>query len=106
MIREVHTILPTATVREAITLLLDKAVSGVPVVDSSGKPMSVCSQIDLMKFAATGAMDSPLSLLMDKLVKQFLVKPVRRVLVVDDAGKLHGIVSRSTILKAFMDTAD
>jgi predicted transcriptional regulator len=124
MIKDVHTILASLTVREAITLLLKEKISGLPVVDTAGKPISVVSQTDLMKFAATGSMEKPISALLDKLVtadklivvlkndtfkeifKQFLIKPVRRVLVVDNGGKLHGIISRSTILQAFMDTAE
>lgn len=124
MIKDVHTILPSLTVREAILLLLKEKISGMPVVDTAGKPISVVSQIDLMKFAATGSMEKPLSAMIDKLVttdklivvlkhdpfkeilKQFLIKPVRRVLVVDNGGKLHGIISRSTILQAFMDTSE
>jgi predicted transcriptional regulator len=123
MIKDVHTIDPTMTVKEAIQLLLTHKISGAPVVGAMGKAISVISQTDLMKFAAGGSMDKQIITLLDKLVspenlivvrkadpfkevfKQFLIKPVRRVLVVDGTGKLLGIVSRSTILKAFMDTA-
>ena len=37
-----------------------------------------------------------------KVFKEFLTKPIRRVIVVDYLEKPIGIITRSTILRAFM----
>ncbi len=122
MVHKVRTVTPLMTIREAMHLFLTFNISGAPVIDPMGIAVSVVSQSDLMKFAAGGFMDEPLLKVMDKLAtidqlvvvkktdpfkevfKQFLLQPVRRVLVVDNTGKLEGIVSQSSILKAFMST--
>ena len=120
MTSHVHTLQPSMTVRSAINLLLNNKVSGAPLVDPQGRVLSVVSESDLIKFAAMGQLDTELVALQSKLVaaskviavrkgdsfrevfKQFLTKPVRRVIVVDDMGKLQGIVSRSNLLRAFL----
>ena len=110
----------TTTVKEAIYILLTRRISGAPVLDQAERLVSVVSEADLMKFAALGGIHDPLGNFKDKLVatsalvtvkktetfkevfKQLLVNPVRRVLVVDSAGKVQGIVSRANILRAFL----
>jgi CBS domain-containing protein len=37
-----------ATVREAITLLIDRRVSAAPVIDAAGRPVGVLSQTDIL----------------------------------------------------------
>ena len=116
----VATIPDTMTVRQAIQLLVDKGISGAPVVDSSGLVLSVVSEFDLMQFAAKRLFDTKLHDLLDKMIpikklvsvrkeddfvelfKHFLIDRVRRILVLDQTGKLEGIVSRRDILKNFL----
>ena len=38
----------TLTVREALAFLIDKAISGAPVIDAAGRPVGVLSQTDLL----------------------------------------------------------
>lgn len=120
MISEVHSVTMSTTVRHAIKLLLLKKISGAPIVDGVDHVLSVISESDLIKFAALGGLDKQLGEFESKLVskselvsvrkedlfrdvfKQFITKPVRRVIVVDSDGKLQGLVSRSNILKAFL----
>lgn len=120
MTATVVSIFSTCTVKQAIELLIAKNISGVPIVDADQKVITVLSEADLMKFAVTNPLDSPLSKFIPLLTptkdlitvqktdsfksifKQFLTKPVRRVIVVDQAGRLVGIVSRKNILKAFL----
>ena len=38
----------TLTIREAVGLLIDKGISGAPVIDEAGRPVGVLSQTDLL----------------------------------------------------------
>ncbi len=105
------------TVREAIEILLTHAISGAPVVDNGKKAMSVVSQGDLLKLAATVGLDKTIFQCMMKLIKtdklltiektvpfpvvykKFLTNPVHRFIVVDSMGRVEGIVSRSSVLR-------
>jgi predicted transcriptional regulator len=120
MTDRVHTLSPGDTIGDAIRMFLDKKIAGAPIVDSSGHVLSVISEVDLMMFAAKDGLKKTINEYLSKLVKpekvisvnhresfvqvfkQFLVNPVRRVLVLDSTGKLMGLVSRSNILAAFL----
>lgn len=108
------------TIESIMKDLIDKKISGAPVVDKSKNVISVISEADLMKFAAAGGLKRTVSEFLDKLsssekvlkvekkdlfkniFKHFLLNPVRRVIVVDSSDKLQGIISRRDILKAFL----
>lgn len=110
------------TVKECITLMLHKNFSGAPIIDQALRLVSIVSESDLMKFAATGGLNEPLQKYAIKLAplskvisvnhgatfgevfKKFLEHPVRRVVVIDGNGKVLGIVSRGNILRAFIDS--
>jgi len=110
----------TNTVKECIEILINKSISGAPLVDADGKVVSVVSESDLMKFAAQGGLDVTLSTKTNQLVKSkdlvtaqkqttyvklfklFIERKVRRVLIVDSDGKIQGIVSRRDILRVFL----
>lgn len=119
MTAPVRTLSMDMTVRKAIEFLVNNEISGAPLVDNkTGKPITVCSEADLMKFAAMDGLDKYVVEFLDKLptqlfkvkpndtfaevFKAFLTRPVRRVLVVDDQGKLQGVVSRRDIIKSFL----
>ncbi len=114
-----------ATLREIIKTFIEKKISGAPIVErGSLKVLSVVSESDLMRFAALGGLDQPLSDFIQKLVpaaqlvtvqpedpfsevfKRFLTKPVRRVLVVDKKMNLVGIVSRRDMIAAFLKSEE
>lgn len=113
----VHCVTTDMTVREAIEVLLVNSISGAPVVDNGKKAMSVVSQGDLLKLAATVGLDKTIFQCMMKLIKtdklltidktvpfptvykKFLTNPVHRFIVVDSMGRVEGIVSRSSVLK-------
>jgi CBS domain-containing protein len=48
MTRDVLTVKPTTPLSEAIKLLVDRHISGLPVVDDTGKLVGVISESDLM----------------------------------------------------------
>ncbi|MEQ1877577.1 MAG: CBS domain-containing protein [Bdellovibrionia bacterium] len=110
------------TVKDVIEMLLRKNFSGAPIVDQAQRLVSIISESDLMKFAATGGLNEPLQKYALKLAplskivsvvhgapfsevfKKFLENPVRRVVVVDGNGKVLGIVSRGNVLRAFLES--
>jgi CBS domain-containing protein len=54
MSREVLSIAPDAPLRDAIRLMLDQRISGVPVVDGAGKLVGVLTEGDLLRRFETG----------------------------------------------------
>ncbi|MGE0763970.1 MAG: HPP family protein [Bdellovibrionales bacterium] len=120
MTSPVRSVTPSMTLKEVVDMYLQHNISGAPIVDQSGKVISVISQSDLIQFIAVEGMSKPVSHYMPRLpkpdqvisvtktdvfkevFKQFLVKPVRRIIVTDSNGKLQGIVSKSNLLRAFV----
>lgn len=54
MTREVTTVPPSASVREAAKLMTDKRLSGLPVVTSDGRPVGMLTSSDLLHRVETG----------------------------------------------------
>jgi CBS domain-containing protein len=48
MTRDVVTVRPNDTLRQAAQIMLDRAISGLPVVDAEGHPVGVVSERDLI----------------------------------------------------------
>lgn len=121
MTTQVLTVNPTMTVRDAILLLTTNNISGAPVVDNKQTVLSVVSEGDLLKLAASMGMEKQINLCLEKLpkfddlitarshatftdiYKLFLGRSVHRIIITDDNGKLRGIVSRSNVLRVLVD---
>ena len=117
MTSKVRSVSTEMTVREGILLIVKNKISGAPVVDSAQKVMSVLSEGDLLRLAASVGLDKTIFQCMTRLTKKdklltikktdlfseaykmFLNHPVHRLIVVDDMGRLEGIVSRSNVLR-------
>jgi predicted transcriptional regulator len=124
MTAQVFSVSPTMTLREVGVLFLGKRISGAPVVDQNGIVISVISQSDLIQFMALDGIAKPVNFYLSKLpkftevvgvrrtdtfkevFKKFLTNPVRRIIVTDDTGRLQGLVSKSNLIKAFIESAD
>ncbi len=125
MTPEPFSVTMSESIRSIIKTFIAKKISGAPVVEKGSlKVISVVSESDLMRFAALGELDQPLSDFHGKLVpanqlvtveandpfsevfKRFLTKPVRRVLVVDKKMNLVGIVSRRDMIAAFLKSEE
>lgn len=122
MTAQVHFVTPQMSVREAILLLTTNRISGAPVCDVAQKVMSVVSEGDLLKLAASVGMEGKIASALDRLpkfdnlvtakrnetftdvYKKFLTKSIHRIIVVDGNGKLQGIVSRSNVLRVLVDS--
>lgn len=115
---------PEMTVREAMRLLSTHKISGAPIVNNMNKVLSVLSEGDLLKLAASEGMDKTISTCLPRLCKtenlmtlkktntfseaymMFLTKTVHRIIVIDGNGNLQGIVSRSNVLRVICSTSD
>ncbi|MEU3906284.1 CBS domain-containing protein [Streptomyces goshikiensis] len=132
MTREVVTVLGNAPFKEIARTLTEHKVSAVPVVDSAGRPLGVISERDLLpksagqsdyyrslperevwqeaKAAGTRAeelMSSPPvcarpDWTVAEAARLMEAQGVKRLLVVDDAEVLIGIVSRRDLLRIFL----
>lgn len=121
MTTDVHSLNLDSTVREAITMITAKRISGAPVLDRSNKVMTVVSEGDLLKLAAGGAMEKKISACLSSLTptedlltlkktdtfadayRIFLHHSVHRIIITDSSGGLQGIVSRSNVLRLLVD---
>jgi len=130
-----HTVTTDTPLAAAVTLLLDKVLKTLPVIDAEGYLVGILTDGDLLKkvkMMATSAqrqlsqseMDAELQRLRDleqtvqdvmtpnpvtvltgttlpKVVELMLEHNIKRLPVVDERGKLIGMVSRIDVLRAF-----
>lgn len=111
------TFTPEMDVMEAIALLLEKGISGAPVVDKLGDIVGILSEKDCLRVALQAGYNqeragrvsefmSPKVVTVDAdtsimdVAKMFLESPFKRYPVVDDGNRLVGQISRSDVLKA------
>lgn len=119
MSRRVITLRTNMRVIDAMRQLVRYRISGAPVLDRAGKLVGVVSEFDCLRVVASGLYgqeeledSEPLRTLMTSevvtispgtdvfTITQLLVaKRIRRVPVVDQAGKLVGIISRRDVLR-------
>ena len=111
MNREIITITPDATVEEAMNILIDMKISGLPVVDPDGNMVGIVSEKDIINFSedrnikkakvrdimTSKVVSFPPETEITKIVKAISENRFRRVPIVED-GKPVGIVSRRDIL--------
>lgn len=142
MTKDVITVRPEASIRELAELLVERRISGVPVVDEAGSVCGIVSEGDLMRKEIAPQMPDELCILgavvyynglqeyreafrkfaamtagqmmtekvitvkeddeVSKVGKIMLDKHIKRVPVLDDSGKLVGIVSRSDIVRMML----
>ena len=117
MTSPVITVRPETTVDEALSLMLNHHVSGLPVVDAENHVVGIISQFDLFKplydqLQLTSTQVTKYQshkvvavneddLLID-VAEVFLTQPVRRVPVLNN-GILTGIISRRDIVRYIRD---
>jgi CBS domain-containing protein len=121
MATDVLSVGPDAEIMHTIHLLVEKDISGVPVVDEQSRLVGILTERDFIRIAVqAGYFDeaggrvadymtttvhtvSPDDSLMD-LAELFATSPFRRCPVVED-GRLVGLICRRDVLSALKDSA-
>lgn len=118
MTRAVTTVNENMVIEDVLKILINKKITGLPVVDDAGKMIGVVSEYDLIKQLARKKRitsddfrvkiefskdlasikeDAPLS----EVIHQFVDARYRRLPVVDNQGTLLGIITRRDIMRVF-----
>ncbi len=117
MTKDVVTVKPETPLVEVMNTLLDKHITGLPVVDDAGMLIGIVSEIDLVNPMSSGnADDTVAGEIMSTNLTTFAPEAtcaeianclaanrIRRVPIVD-GGKVVGIVSRRDILREMLST--
>jgi CBS domain-containing protein len=120
MTSKLTTLRPETDVFDAIDRLLSKGISGAPVVDDDGKLVGILSELDCINRLVQAAHDAEptgsVGAFMSRTLRTvgpqtdlltiahiFVSEHIRRLPVIDDAGKLLGQISRRDLLRAFND---
>ncbi|KAM6958245.1 5'-AMP-activated protein kinase subunit gamma-1 isoform 1-T1 [Tautogolabrus adspersus] len=124
--RNIATVQQTATLYDALSIFVERRVSALPVVDEQGKVVSLYSRFDVINLAAQktynnldmtmqeavrrrtcffeGVLkcypDETLDIIIDRIVKA----EVHRLVLVDRADVVKGIISLSDLLQAMVLT--
>lgn len=124
--RDIATVRQTQTLHDALSIFVDRRVSALPVVDEEGKVVSLYSRFDVINLAAQKTYnnldmtmeeasrrrmcfiegvikcypDETLDTVIDRIVKA----EVHRLVLVDRADIVRGIISLSDLLQAMVLT--
>ncbi len=115
MTKNVVTIKADILLKDAIRILVGKGISGVPVVDDSGKVTGILSEKDIINYMFSGNLNTAvvseamtkniISMTsdtdLDKVALLISEKKFRRVPIIDN-GKLTGIISRRDIIRSLL----
>jgi CBS domain-containing protein len=113
MTKDVITVQPTTSLRDAVKLLIEHGITGLPVVDDAGHIQGVLSEKDLLKAFYEDAKTVDALMTKDpetvdaesELVEVFdilMTNSFRRILVHQD-GKLVGLVSRADLMPVVLE---
>jgi CBS domain-containing protein len=121
MKRDVITVRPQDTLDQVIQILVDKNITGIPVVNEDNTPVGVITEKDVLKYmleedAISHLTDSNLcehtvyhamtadvvtfdeDAALEQVCECLVNRNFRRVPIVDKSGKLVGIISRKDII--------
>jgi signal-transduction protein with cAMP-binding, CBS, and nucleotidyltransferase domain len=113
MTRDVVTVLPGATLKEAARLLVEHRISGLPVTDRDGGVLGVVSEADVLSKEQGGsarlvgdAMTAPARTIVGsrsvtEAARLMTEEAINRLPVVEE-GRLVGIVTRADLVRAFV----
>ncbi|MFZ9595274.1 MAG: HPP family protein [Bdellovibrionia bacterium] len=118
MTTNVYTIRTTTTVGEAVKLLINFRITGLPVINKKGKIVGIFSEYDVLrqisqeedltpevfkkKVVFSKKVDSILATeSLDVVIERFIHSKFRRLPVVDKKGELQGIITRRDLMRVF-----
>ncbi len=116
MSTELLTIREHETVEDALKILVNNRISGVPVVDANNKMIGVLSEFDLIRqisdhpthsafqdkiIYTKGTLTIPTTTKLQEILKYFIDSKYRRLPVVDSEQRLVGIITRPDLMKLF-----
>jgi CBS domain-containing protein len=119
MNRKVVSLIPQATVEEAIRTLLEHKISGAPVIDKEGKLVGIVSQFQLLEvlydpqirtqrvqqIMTKEVLTLEDTALLGMAANLFVLHRIHRVPVLN-SGRVVGVISRSDLLKYFLETGE
>ncbi len=122
MARKLITFKPSTSIREVIDTLLANRITGAPVLNENGDVVGLIDDKDCLNMLVGGAYynhpveHDTVSSYMSNVMKTisihsdivdvanvFLTTPYKRLLVVEDDGRLAGQISRRDIIRAIKD---
>jgi len=118
MTKNVVTVTSETSLKSAMTIMIKKEISALPIVDTKNRCLGLFSEFDAMiQGASSQNLSAPVKFSTELVcVKQdtrfrdalilLVSKRVKRLPVVDDKGHIIGIVSRRDFLKAIIDDAN
>ena len=120
MTAPVVTVVANAMIEDALGLMLDNHISGLPVLHPDGQLAGVITEYDVLRFyresdaayhpfqpcrefMTTAIVTIGPDATLDEAMTALLQTSVRRLLVVDDGGRLVGVLSRRDIARFIRD---
>ncbi len=118
MSTNVLTVRDGISIEEALKILINHRITGMPVVDKKGKMIGVMSEFDILSQVAaadesdpaafkeparfSNKVDSVLnSALLEDVLQRFIKSKYRRLPVTNKSGKLIGIITRRDLMRVF-----
>ncbi|CAG5932771.1 5'-AMP-activated protein kinase subunit gamma-1 isoform 1-T1 [Menidia menidia] len=124
--RNIATVQETASLYEALSIFVERRVSALPVVDEQGKVMALYSRFDVINLAAQktynnldmtmreavrrrscyieGVIKCHLDETLETIIDRIVTAEVHRLVLVDRADVVKGIISLSDLLQAMVLT--
>lgn len=117
MQRPVTTISPLGSVRTGIVVLAEYGYAGVPVVDDGNRLLGMLTSGDVLRaeeggtetvgaVMTTPAVAAKVTQDLDEVARMLLAPGVRSMPVVDDDGRVVGIISRGDVLRMMIRPDD
>ena len=108
----------TSTIEEAIRILINNRITGLPVVDRENRMVGILSEYDILNQLnkhknlkpeyfrepiqySKNALSVTTTSHLDEIVQLFIDKKVRRLPVVDKDKLLKGIITRRDLMRVF-----
>lgn len=121
MITKVIRVTPDLTILDVAELFLKKGISGAPIVDAMDHVLSVMGEGAVLLMAANEGLSATVAHCLPKLTpgdkiitirtqntfqdayRLFLKHNIHRIPVIDSAGTLKGLITRSIIFRLFVE---